>query len=111
MTSGLYSVFFFANNSNAGGGLVVIKDGTVNGGDATYIYQGRFDYYGDDIKAVIDVKHYQGPVNSVMGSLKDYTLSLVGKRSPTGFELIGGIVNIPNVSLKVIGRKVADLFE
>ena len=111
MLSGMFFVKFIANNNMFGEGLVVIRDGCVNGGDASYLYQGRFEYYGDDVKAIIDVKHYKGPLNSVMGPFKEFSLSLSGKKSGNNFELIGGIPNIPHLSIKIVGAKVADLFE
>ena len=109
--SGTYLVSFQANNNQFGEGLVVIRNGSVNGGDQTYLYQGRFDYYGDDIKALIEVRHYRGPLNSVMGALKQYTLSLSGKKSGGNFEVSGGMPNVPNIQIKIIGTKVAELFE
>jgi hypothetical protein len=111
MVSGIYLVNFLANNSLVGEGLVVIRNSSVNGGDQTYLYQGRFDYYGDDIKALIEVQHYRGPLNSVLGALKQYTLSLSGKKSGGNFEVSGGIPNISNLQIKITGTKVADLFE
>ena len=111
MISGMYFVNFIANNNSFGIGLVVIREGRVNGGDDSYLYQGRFDYYGDDIRAVIDVKHYRGPLNSVMGPLKEFSLILAGKKSGDNFELIGGIANVPNLNIRITGTKVADLYE
>ena len=111
MLSGIYYVKFVANNNQVGEGLAVVKDGIVNGGDATYLYQGRFDYYGDEIRAHIEVKHYKGPLNSVMGPLKQYSLSLSGRRLGEQFELTGGIPNIPNIIMSILGTKVAEYYE
>lgn len=111
MLSGIYFVRFVANSNNVGEGLVVIKDGIINGGDLTYLYQGRLDYYGDEIKAQIDVRHYKGPLNSVMGPLKEYSLHLSGKRQGEKLEVSGGIPNMPNASISILGTKVAELYE
>lgn len=111
MITGMYFVNFIANNNNFGIGLVVIQNVYVNGGDASYLYQGRFDYNGDDIKALIDVKHYRGPLNSVLGPLKEFSLTLSGKKSGDNFELMGGIPNMPNLNIRITGSKVADLYE
>ncbi|MBW7992452.1 MAG: hypothetical protein FVQ84_20890 [Planctomycetes bacterium] len=111
MLKGIYHVHFAANNNNFGEGLVVVDEGHVNGGDYGYLYQGRFDYYGNDIKATIEVKHYNGPPNSVIGPLKEFTLNLSGETTGDRFEIAGGIMNIPNMSIKISGKKVADLFE
>lgn len=111
MLSGLFFVNFVANNNNFGSGVVVVSDGKVNGGDSNYFYQGRFDYYGNDIKALIKVKHYRGNLNSVMGPLKEFTLNLSGKKTNNGFEVSGWIPDIPNLSIMVRGIKIAELFE
>lgn len=111
MLSGMFFVKFIANNNAFGEGLIVIRNGCVNGGDASYLYQGRFEYYGDDVKATVEVKHYKGPLNSVMGPLKEFSLILTGKKSGNNFELIGGMPNVPNLNIKIVGTKVAELFD
>jgi hypothetical protein len=111
MLSGIYFVNFIANTNKFGEGLVVIKDGCINGGDFSYLYQGRFDYYGEDIKANIEIKHYKGPMNNVMGPLKEFTLNLSGKKIGDKFEVTGGIPNMPNLSISIKGAKVSELFE
>ncbi len=111
MLKGLFHVHFAANDNNFGEGLVVVDKGYVNGGDYGYLYQGRFDYYGNDLQATIEVKHYNGPPNSVMGPLREFTLNLSGKTTDSSFEVKGGIPDVPNISIKISGKKVADLFE
>ncbi len=111
MLSGIYYIKFVANNNQVGEGLAVVKDGIVNGGDDTYLYQGRFDYYGDEIKAYIEVKHYKGPLNSVMGPLKQFSLSLTGSKLGEKFEVMGGMPNIPNMTISILGTKVAEYYE
>ncbi len=111
MLSGIFFVQFISNDNSLGEGLVIIKDGNVNGGDLSYLYQGRFDYYGDNAKALIEVKHYNGPMYSVMGPLKEFTLNLAGKTTKDRFELTGGIPNIPDLNIKIVGKKVAELFD
>ena len=111
MLKGIFHVHFSANNNRFGEGLVVVNNGCVNGGDYGYLYQGRFDYYGNDMQATIEVKHYNGPPNSVMGPLKEFTLNLSGKTTRDSFTVTGGITDVSNMSIQISGRKVADLFE
>ncbi|MCJ7777103.1 MAG: hypothetical protein MUP16_02165 [Sedimentisphaerales bacterium] len=111
MLNGIYQVQFMANNKSFGMGLILIENGRVNGGDLSYIYQGRFDYYGDDIQALIEVKHYSGPAISVMGPLQEFSLNLSGKQSGEIFEVAGGIPGVPELSIKIVGRKVAEIFK
>lgn len=111
MLSGIYFVRFAANNNDFGEGLAVIRNGYVNGGDETYLYQGRIDAYGEDIKAHLEIKHYRGPLNSVMGPMKQFTLQLSGKIGGDRFEVSGGIPNIPGPRIIIHGNKVSELFE
>lgn len=111
MISGIYFVEFKANNNDYGMGLAVVDNGKVNGGDHSYLYRGRLDIYGEELKAVIDVSHYRGSLDSVMGALKNYTLNLSGKMTGEVFDVTGGIPDIPDVNIRMIGKKVADLFK
>lgn len=111
MISGIYFVEFRANNNDTGQGLVVIDNGKINGGDHSYLYRGRLDIYGEELKAAISVSHYRGELDSVMGALKNYTLNLSGKLIGDNFDVSGGIPNIPNVSIRILGKKVSDLFK
>lgn len=109
MLSGLFAVEFIANNQMYGGGIVVIADGAVNGGDLSYLYQGHFDYYGENIKATIDVRHYRGERLSVMGPLGNFSLVLSGTFAGDSFSVDGGIPNLPNPKIRITGKRVADL--
>lgn len=111
MLSGIYLVSFLANNNSFGEGIVVVKDGSVNGGDATYLYRGHFDYYEEDIKASIEVRHYRGPLNAVLGSLKQFNLTLAGKISGNNFHVTGSMPNMPGASITIAGSRIADLSE
>ncbi|MCP5352485.1 MAG: hypothetical protein H6926_04765 [Chromatiales bacterium] len=112
MISGIYFVRFAAGGNDFGEGLVVIRDGNVNGGDETYLYRGRLDVYGEDVRAHLEIKHYRGSLNSVMGPLQEFTLQLSGKASGDRFEVSGGIPDMPSSPRIIIhGNKVSELFE
>lgn len=111
MRSGIYYVEFSVTTKSFGVGLAVINLGKVNGGDASYLYRGRFDEYAGGARAIIEVSHYRGDLNAVMGPLRQFTLNLSGKTTEDRFELEGGSTSAPGVKIQMIGRKVADLFE
>ncbi len=111
MISGIYLISFATNNNRFGEGILVVKEGSVNGGDLSYLYRGHFDYYGEDIKASIEVRHYRGPVNAVFGPLKQFNLTLSGKISGDNFHVSGGIPNMPNATIMITGDRIADLAE
>ncbi len=111
MIPGIYLIGFSAYGNRIGEGLVVIKDGSVNGGDPSYLYRGHFDSYGEDVKGNIEVRHYRGPLNSVLGPLKQFNLILSGKVSGDNFQVSGNIPNMPNATINITGTKIADLFD
>jgi hypothetical protein len=107
--NGLFAVKFIGNNRDFGAGVVVIREGSVNGGDSGYFYQGQFDYYEQEARAVIQVSHHSGPVNSVMGPLRSFTLNVAGRITETGFDMVGGIQSMPGVNIRIQGRWIAEL--
>lgn len=109
--SGIFYVEFAASNRDAGAGLAVIDNGRVNGGDATYLYRGRVDHYAGDARATIEVTHYRGQPNSVMGPLRQFTLILSGRATEDRFEFEGGTSSAPGIRIRMVGQKVAPLFE
>lgn len=109
MISGIFFFEFKANNNDYGQGLAVIEDGIVNGGDPSYLYRGKFDAYGDKVKALIIVSHYRGARNSVMGDLKEFSLQLEGTFTNNTIDISGGIQEHPQLSIRIIGKKVATL--
>lgn len=111
MVSGIYFFDFKANNNDYGQGLAVIDNGIVNGGDQTYLYRGRFDAYNEKVKASISVSHYRGPVNSVLGALREYTLELTGHIKNGAIDVSGGIPGMPQVTIRITGKKVAELYK
>ena len=102
---------FSVGPQNTGGGLVVISDGDINGGDETYLYQGHLNAYGSQAKAIIEVTHYRGALNAVFGPLRTFTLELVGTVDEQTFDVQGSIVGTQSPVIRISGRKVAQLYE
>jgi hypothetical protein len=109
MIAGIYVVSFTSASASFGEGIVVLKDGFINGADLTYFYRGTFDDRGDQMKASVEVKHYKGPVNNILGPFTQFVLSLSGKRSGDNFVLTGSIENMPGAMIEIIGTKIADI--
>lgn len=55
MNDGIYHVTFSSLRGSAGQGLVVIKDGSVNGGDAGYLYLGLLEAEGIYLKGRLEL--------------------------------------------------------
>jgi hypothetical protein len=111
MISGIFFVDFSVGPQNVGAGLAVIADGTINGGDASYLYRGQIDVHGNQARAVIEVAHYRGALNSVFGALQNFTLDLTGTVDVEKFIVHGKISNTPGPVISISGRKVAALYE
>ena len=62
MVSGMYFVTFGSNLGAMGGGLVVVENGKIHGGDFSYLYRGTYSMEGNSMKSKIQVSHYQGPI-------------------------------------------------
>lgn len=111
MTTGIFFVQFSAGSSHVGAGLAVISNGDINGGDETYLYRGHLDTYATQAKAMVEVTHYRGSINSVFGPLRTFTLDLEGTADDQAFDVQGPISGTQNPMIRIVGRKVAQLYE
>ena len=76
---GLWTVEFGSNVGMFGGGVVVLKDGELKGGDGGYYYLGSFELKGNKFQATIRVFPFLKGYESVFRTFdKDLTLELVG---------------------------------
>lgn len=111
MTTGIFFVQFSVGSNSAGAGLAVISSGDINGGDEAYLYRGFLDVYGSQAKSTIEVAHYRGPLNSVFGPLRNFTLDLIGSADDQSFDVRGTILGTQGPVIHIVGRKVAQLYE
>ena len=110
MPNGIYHVRFFSSIGAAGEGLVVLKDGTANGGDQGYLYTGTLQENGSDIAGRLLIKRWNPGHVSVFGPLDSFELELRGSGSPTvpgSFVVSGGIPQHPGVTITIEGRYLA----
>lgn len=109
MLEALWSVDFLANTQRPGAGVVVLESSRAFGGDSNYIYIGSYKLVHEILKAEVKVTHYSGPMNSVFGARKEFTLKLEGKIAERTFDLRGHIVDQPELEIIVRLTKRADL--
>jgi hypothetical protein len=113
MQDGIYRVDFQSSDDgdSAGNGVVVVRNGALNGGDLSCVYQGHVKTTGKDIVSKVGVFRYDTSQNSVFGSLDRFDLELSGTMSSTllEFELSGAIVGHPQQRIAIIGKKLCDL--
>lgn len=107
MKEGIYHVRFSASTHDAGEGLVVIKQGALNGGDAGYLYTGTFEPSGEHMTCALHVKRWNSAHTSVFGPLNDFDLQLSGQFSADGFTVSGGMSANPGMTIQIVGRYLA----
>ena len=107
MSSGIFHVEFRASTGDSGDGLVVVKDGTVNGGDSHYLYQEKVQSQSGEFESRFTVRKYrEGNVNIV--GIDNYTLLAKGRVDYEGgtIELRGAVEEHPQLTLQLHGRKI-----
>lgn len=108
MLEGFYQVEFSADLPGVGG-LAVLRDGTIVGGDNQMLYSGRYSV-GDDesLIAQISVKAYVAGANSVFNTgAQTFKLSLKGKFSQSTFHLTGSSPTGQGPGITIRGTYVA----
>lgn len=107
MSNGIYEVRFKSNRPDSGGGLVVIKDGSVNGGDANYLYQGSVPTQSGKFSGQFKVSMWK-PGNTNVTGHDNYTLDATGEinyESGT-ISLTGTVAGDPRVRVELAGKKI-----
>lgn len=84
MTNGIFHVDFRASTGDYGDGLVVVKDGTVNGGEPHYLYQGQVPTVSGSFESKFTVRKWRDGNTNVVG-VDNYTLDANGKRGTNLF--------------------------
>jgi len=108
MSNGIFEVRFSSNRPDHGEGLVVIKDGSVNGGDANYLYQGRVPLTSGQFSEQFRVSMWR-PGNTNVAGLDNYVLDAIGEINyeQGSVSLNGSVVGAPNIRITLSGRKIA----
>ena len=112
--NGLYSVRFENAGVDYGTGVIAIKNGALNGGDAGFLYQGSFTSVSDagEIRGRVKVVRWNAAVVSVIPGLNDYQLNLSGQAVDGGIlRLKGSMQGAEHIVLMIEAVHRADLVE
>ena len=113
MENGIYHVKFRSSDGGdgVGSGLVVVRNGSLNGGDFGYIYWGQEVTTGNNIKSKVHISRYDASQQSLFGDLKNFDLELDGTLNNSGkeFNLSGTVIGHPQLEISVAGKKLRDL--
>ncbi|EQM66122.1 hypothetical protein QYE80_08070 [Pseudomonas tohonis] len=107
MANGIYEVHFRSNIHDFGSGLIVIKDGSINGGDANFLYRGALTLDGETAHADISVDLWKSGNTSVV-NIDHFKIVFRGTVSGGSLKLTGHVEGQPELSITVTGQKVAD---
>lgn len=108
MINGLYAVHFRAAG-NEGTGVVSISDGSINGGDTGYFYQGKLNENGQGMSTTLSVSRFNPNEQSVFGPADNFELEVSGPSNDKGFELTGHIKGSPANKIDITGHYLKPL--
>ena len=110
MIDGIYHVRFSSSTQDFGEGLVTFKDGSVNGGDQGYLYQGKVGSSKNEISGKLLIKRWNSSVTSVFGNMQQFELELAGlQSSDRSFQISGNVAGQPNLKISIAGRFLSEL--
>jgi len=105
MKDGIYFVKFKSNIQDSGDGIVVVKNGVVNGGDYGFTYQGKID--NNCLK--LNAKQHDKSVASVFGNITNYEIALDINSIGNDYELVGKTDLAQGVVIQVQAKFIGEL--
>lgn len=105
---GLY-VVSFSSSDDHGTGVVVVKDGAVNGGDYAYTYQGHLVQQEGAVSSTLEVSRYNPTAQSIFGPVENFELELSGNVNGNRFDMTGNVKGQPSHTINVAARHFKDL--
>lgn len=107
MVCGIYEVHFRSSIQDFGDGLVVVKEGAVNGGDANFLYTGTFEGQGNNVTAVVSVDKWKSGNTSIV-DIDHFKINFNGTITHEAIQLHGTVQGQANLQITVTGRRVGD---
>lgn len=109
MYDGFWTAVFTSNTGDSGGGVAVLKNGRIVGGDGQFTYVGAYST-GAEIQADITCEqHRQQPgQQSVFGPITRFHLKLKGSVVSGKMTLAGHMVEHPQATITMQLTKKAD---
>jgi len=89
--NGLWTAEFGSSTGRFGGGVAVLRDGNIMGGDGMYFYIGNYKFTGNTFEATIKVSPFIDGAESVFKTVgRDLTLELYGSLTGEGLVTAQG---------------------
>ncbi len=113
MREGIYRIVFISMGGESGDGMVVVRNGQINGGDSCHTYQGT--YHADEntgaVESSLVIARHSKPLSQVFGDAVEISLDLIGQFSSDEFEMSGHIVSSGGVTVNAYGRLLRDFVD
>lgn len=77
MSQGIFYVKFTANTGDYGDGIIVVKDGSANGGDLHYLYRGKVPKISGEVQSKFTISKWKSGNTNVVG-IVNYVLEVKG---------------------------------
>lgn len=110
MYDGIYEVSFSTSPGkkfDVGDGIVVIKDGAINGGDLAYTYSGQLDITESRATGRIHVAKWSTATTNVFG-IDEYDLDFQADISHEGLNGYGTVVGHPDLTLHAFAHRIGN---
>lgn len=109
MKDGIYHTNFTSSLGITGDGLVVVKDGSVNGGDPAYLYTGTITSNSNWIAGQININKWnQAGNDSVFGATNNFDLAVQGNATDKNFTISGHMVGQPALKITIEGTFLSE---
>ena len=108
MVDGMWIVQFMGLQGN-GGGVVVLYNGKVLGGDSAYTYVGTYTMEDKNLKCLVRVSKFLEGFISVLGIEGDSDLQMEAAFNPQVMQGVMHVVGNPELQLAVKLTKISEL--
>jgi hypothetical protein len=109
MIEALWAASFSTQHAVFASGVVVFEGGRIFGGDGNYYYLGDYVVAGTTVSGKVEVTHYAGPPNSVLGPNHKLTLEFKGQITGNTMHGDGVTVSKPQMPLTISCRRLENL--
>lgn len=100
MIDGLWIVQFHGPQGT-GGGVVVLTNGRVLGGDSGFSYEGTYEVKDELFKAKVSVKNFDPAVPNVLGVPSPFDLIIDARMQRDAINGTGALANAPDSKIVV----------
>jgi hypothetical protein len=88
---GLWTVEFGSNTGISGGGVAVLRDGIILGGDSTHYYVGEYTFQSNSFRAFLSISAFVSGAQSVFGTFgQEIVIDLQGSLTSPDLAIAQG---------------------